>query len=78
MDNQKEYCENLYQEYLKLKSMVKNAIRLKDYHNNRPMEVDLEPPYEKMERSQDVKKELVEKCGQFLDLTPSERFEIKH
>ena len=77
MENKKEYCENLYQEYQKLKKEIDYAFELRDYHPGGKMEARPLPPEEDMKRFPEVKKELREKCRPYLDLDPGEWFEIE-
>ncbi len=78
MENQKQYCENLYQEYIRLKAIIDNAFQVQNYYPGRELDSKPAPLIEDMERFYEAKKELKEKCKLFLNLKPGEWFEIEN
>ncbi len=74
MQNQKQYCENLYKEY---KELLSNTQLHAEFVIPGK---ELNPQYIKPEdliKCHEVQKELVKKCKPFLDLNPEEWFEIE-
>ena len=77
-ENQKQYCENLYQEYRKLEAEVKGAFLSQEYISGKDLSAGKPLPTENIEkRYMEVKKELTEKCKSDLVLKPDEWFEIE-
>jgi len=75
MENKKQYCGNLYQEYKKLLPKSK----MDAYDLSPSGKINHPIPFiksEDMVRIKKVKKELVGKCKSFLNLKPYEWFEI--
>lgn len=74
MEDQKEYCENLYKEYKELLPKTK-------FHAERLVPgKKLTPKYIKPEdlmKRHEIQKELAKKCKSYLDLKPHEWFEIE-
>jgi hypothetical protein len=76
MEDQKQYCEKLYQEYVELEAKMTYAFEWKTYRPGGKIESRPLPPEEDMNRLTVVKKELKEKCKPFLNISQSEWFKI--
>ena len=72
MEDKKQYCENLYKEYLELKS--KAQLRARITIHNKDGSLYIKP--EDLRRRHEIKKELVEKCKPYLNLKSYQWFEI--
>lgn len=72
--NQEE-CQELYNEYNKLKSVMDDVFQAQQYVSGKLI-VKTAPPIEDVERLQELKNILLSNCKDCLALRPDEWFEI--